>query len=233
MSGVKTLGLIPARVGSRGIPGKNLRPLGGVPLIVRSIETAREAGLDHVVVSTDGPEIAKVARQAGARVPFMRPAELATDEAATLDVVRHALQWLRENEAVDFDAVVLLQPTSPLRTARHVRESLELFLRSGRRPVVSVTPTEHPPHWTYTLSPQGNLLPVVPGDWMQRRQDLPRTFRLNGAIYVFPPAQVQRGTLWDDQSVAYVMPPEVSVDIDTELDWQMAEILLRKAVSGD
>ncbi|BAS28215.1 acylneuraminate cytidylyltransferase family protein [Limnochorda pilosa] len=228
MSKVRTLGLIPARAGSKGIPGKNLRLLGGVPLIVRTIEVALEAQLDQVVVSTDGPDIAEVSKRAGARVPFLRPAELATDDAATVDVVRHALMWLRQREATEPETVVLLQPTSPLRTAEHIREALELFSRGHGRTVVSVTPTDHPPHWTYTLSAEGTLLPVVPGNWAARRQDLPPTFRLNGAIYVFPAAKAEGDRLWDERSLAYVMPPEASVDIDTELDWQLAEILLQR-----
>jgi len=223
-----TLGLIPARAGSRGLPGKNVRPLGGVPLIARTIRAALETPLDEVVVSTDGREIAEVAREAGARVPFLRPPELATDKATTLDVVRHALTWFRENEQREFQVVVLLQPTSPLRTAQHIREALDLYFQNEGRSVVSVTPTEYPPFWTYSLTADGTLVPVVPGNWLRRRQELPETFRLNGAIYIFPPQQVEAGVLCDHRSVAYVMPPEVSVDIDTELHWQLAEALLKR-----
>lgn len=215
-----TLALIPARAGSRGLPGKNLRPFGGKPLIAWTIEAVLQAqGADRVVVSTDGEEIAQAAREAGAEVPWLRPAHLATDEATTLDVAFHALDELGE-----FDWLLLLQPTSPLRKAGDIQESGRL--RSGADGVVSVCAGKALPLLRYE-DENGFLTPVTDAA-ATRRQDMPTPWLLNGAIYwVRTEALRRERSFLPVRTRPYVMPLSRSVDIDDADDWAMAEALTR------
>lgn len=224
------LGVIPARGGSKGLPGKNLHLLAGKPLIGWTIDAARAAhSVDAVVVSTDDEEIARVAVELGAEVPFVRPAELATDDAPMVDAVLHALDALAGMERA-YAQVVLLQPTSPLRTGAHIDAASELLRISGAEAVVSVTETEHSPSWSNTLPPDGRMgafiRPEVVG---VRRQDLPLYYRLNGAIYLIDVETLRRKRAFvGDFAVAYVMPRDASVDIDTLVDLEYAEFLLSR-----
>lgn len=226
----RLLALIPARGGSKRLPRKNLAPLAGRPLIAWSIETALAATtIDRVVVSTDDPEIASVARATGAEVPFLRPPELATDAAGSEAVIRHALETL-EAEGENFDQVMLLQPTSPLRTAHDIDGAARLMHERNAEAVISVCPCDHPPEWSNTLPPDGSLRGFFrPGVRGTRSQDLPLSYRLNGAIYLYDCARL-RGSgnlMMDDNSYAYIMPRERSIDIDTELDLRIVEVLLQ------
>ena len=185
---MKVLFLITARSGSKGIPAKNLQPVGGIPLVgracrVRAQAAGRLGNSCRVVCSTDDAEIARVAQAWGAETPWLRPAELASDSAASIDVVIHALDALGE----DFDLLVLLQPTSPLVEAEDVLGAVRL---SEERdcPVVSVCPNEHPPTWSYFLDDRQRLLPVMPGDAPWQRQGAAVSYRLNGAVYVASPS---------------------------------------------
>jgi CMP-N,N'-diacetyllegionaminic acid synthase len=220
---MKVLGLIPARGGSKGIPRKNVRMIAGRPLIAWSIEAAlRSRHLDRVVVSTEDESIADVARRSGADVPFLRPAELARDESNGVDPVLHAVATLPE-----FDAVVLLQPTSPLRTSADIDGCVDLALSQDAASVVSVTPSGAHPRWIYRIDPGLRLAPVLPGFDASRRQDLEPAYVLNGAVYFSRVARLlQERTLLGPDSLAYVMPEERSIDIDTALDWRIAEMLL-------
>jgi N-acetylneuraminate synthase len=215
--------LIPARGGSRGVPRKCLRRVGGVPLVGRAARLAcavrRRLGRgSRVVCSTDDVEIAAVARAWGAEVPFLRPAALATDEAATIDVVLHALDALGGS----FDAVVLLQPTSPFTTEKDVLEALALFKHPGA-PVVSLCESEHPVAWTYRRDPIGQLTAVLPGGACHQRQQAGATYRLNGAIYIASPSLLRaRGTFLVDETRGYIMPQARSMDIDTPGDLDSA-----------
>lgn len=232
----RVLGLIPARGGSKGLPGKNLALLGRKPLIAWTIEAALDAEtINDVVVSTDAEEIATAAVDAGAMVPFMRPSELAEDDTSMLDVVLHALDVLEERGR-HYDSVALLQPTSPLRRSRHIEEAAALKHHRAAEAVVSVVEMEHSPLWSNTLPPDGNmadfLRPEISGS---RRQDLPTHFRLNGAIYL-----IDTGTLRTERAfvggfaVAYLMPREASVDVDNAIDLEFAEFLLARGfASGD
>ena len=228
---MKILTLIPARGGSKGVPGKNIKALGSKPLIAHTIEAALGAGLDPVLVSTDDEAIAQAARAAGAEVPWLRPAHLATDEATSLDVALHALDWwssmedLREPPA----ALCLLQPTSPLRAASHVREAIELFHRRGAaRAVVSVCPVEKPPRWMYHLEQGSRALEpyIKEGEALTRRQDAAPLHVLNGAIYIVEvEALRETKSFVPPGSLGYVMSAATSIDIDSPLDWHIAEAL--------
>lgn len=220
----RVLALIPARGGSKGLPGKNVRELGGKPLIAWTIEAAQRARYVHrVVVSSDDEAIIAVARAWGAEVPFVRPAALAQDDTPSMDVVMHALEHI-----AGVEWLVLLQPTSPLRTANDIDAALERCWQAGAPACVSVTPAATPPHWMFQLSDTGHLQALLPEDQRpQRRQDAPTWYALNGAVYV---ARIdwlrQMRTFFSRETVAYAMPPERSVDIDTALDWQLAACLL-------
>lgn len=218
-----TIGLITARGGSKGLPGKNIMPLAGKPLIAYSIEAAREANLARVVLSTDSQEIADTAREHGCEVPFMRPASLASDSASSLDVILHAASEL----ALDDEArIVLLQPTSPLRTAQDLTAALELFEEhSGAHPVIGVTRATKPLAWFHTMNERGQLTPRFPDLQAARRQDGGALFLPNGAIYIATLAQWRAGNLLDG-ALGYAMPSERAVDIDTALDFAMAEWIL-------
>lgn len=213
------LALIPARAGSKGLPGKNVRPFLGRPLIAWSIEAVRDSGLATAVwVSTDGEEIASVARGAGAEVPWLRPAELATDTASSLDVALHALDAFGP-----VDWLLLLQPTSPLRTAEDIRAAARL-VDDETDAVVSVCPS-HPLTYFRRETYEGYLAPLT-ADTAARRQDTQTPWLLNGAMYLVR-TEVLRATrqFLPPRTRPYVMPTLRSVDIDTEEDWEMATLL--------
>jgi CMP-N,N'-diacetyllegionaminic acid synthase len=229
--GLRLLGLIPARGGSKGLPGKNVRPLCGKPLIAWTAQAAAaSAYLDAVVVSTDDDAIAAAAASAGAEVPFMRPEHLAGDDAAMIDVVLHAIDSLAETGRV-FDAVVLLQPTSPLRATADIDAAIERLGDDRVRAVVSVCPAEHSPLLAGELPPDGSLSKFLrPTDRTANRQSLPVFHRLNGAVYVARADWLRHERAFlGEGSFAYVMPAERSVDIDSELDFAIAECLLSRA----
>lgn len=228
MSG--TLAVVPARGGSRGVPGKNLFPVGGRPLIAWTLECARRArSIERVVVSTDSPEIASVAERCGVEVPFQRPPELARDDTPGIAPLLHTLRWLEENEGTLPSWVVCLQPTSPLRTPADVDAAVELAEREGADAVVSVSPAPAHPFWMRRIEEDGRLVDLLPGaPTPARRQELSPTYALNGAIYV-----ARREFLLEHESfeagrtLAYVMPPERSIDIDSAWDLQQADWCLR------
>ena len=222
---MKTFALIPARGGSKGIPRKNIKLIAGKPLIAWTIEAAQRSGLlDSVVVSTDDAEIAEVARRAGAQVPFMRPVELAQDHTPGLDPVLHALAQLPQ-----FESVLLLQPTSPLRSTEDIDACLGMALRQRTPSVVSVCEPDTHPYWTYRLAEGQTLLPLIAAAPVTRRQDLPPVVAVNGCLYFAAADWLKRsGSLVGPQTLAYLMPRERSVDLDTPLDWKLAELLLRE-----
>ncbi len=228
------LGLIPARANSKGVPGKNARPLLGRPLIDYTFSAAMQSRLiDRVIVSTDSHYIAELAKEAGVAVPFMRPAELALDATPTLPVVQHALDTLEAMEEYVPDIVVLLQPTTPLRTSQHVDEAVERLISSQADAVVSVTevPGHFSPHWQFRV--EGGTLALCDGrrleDIIPRRQELPVTYIRNGAIYAFRTSSFRQTRSFDGRACApYIMPDSVSVNIDTMADWNRAEKHLQR-----
>jgi CMP-N-acetylneuraminic acid synthetase len=221
--------LIPARGGSKGVPRKNVRLLAQKPLIAYTIEAALAANVGRVVVSTDDEEIAQAARQAGAEIPFMRPAELATDTASSIDVVLHAVDTLYPDKPQP--AICLLQPTSPFRSADDVSGAVERFLESGK-PVVGVTAAEKPPQWLLRMDEHGGLQRYLDADdEVSRRQDAEQLFWPNGAIYVLSAEELHRTRqAIPPGALPWPMPARRSLDIDTELDWSIAEALVESLV---
>jgi CMP-N-acetylneuraminic acid synthetase len=228
---VNILALIPARGQSKRLPGKNIRPLGGRPLIAWSIACAHDAGIGDVIVSTDDDAIAGAARQHGATVPWLRPAALATDTARSADVALHALDWY-ETQRGAADALLLLQPTSPFRTPATVRQAIALFERHGRRPVVGVSPVSEHPAWTLTVT-DGRLTPFLPAHGLDTRsQDLPSCFVVNGSIYLISPADLRASQSFAAAGATplVIESPRERLDIDTPWDWQLAEWLAERPV---
>lgn len=230
INGKSVLAVIPARGGSKRLPRKNCLLLHGKPLVVYSIEAAlKSLYIDEVLVSTDDEEIANVARLAGASVPFQRPAEISTDESASVDVVCHVINYYQENEGKVFDYVVLLQPTSPLRTAAHIDKAFALLAEKKADAIISVCETEHSPLWANQLPPDGSMVQFFSQDLLGKRsQDLPVYYRLNGAIYICDTLRFLREKTFfiADRIFAYQMEQLDSVDIDTELDFIVCEAVL-------
>jgi N-acylneuraminate cytidylyltransferase/CMP-N,N'-diacetyllegionaminic acid synthase len=218
---MRVLALVPARGGSKGIPKKNIREIAGKPLIAWTIEAARASNVSSVVVSTDNAEIARVATEYGAEVPFLRPANLSLDETPSISVVMHALDNLP-----NFDALLLLQPTSPLRSTEDINNCLTKVNFSGGTSIVSVVESPAHPNWTYMLSDEKTLIPYVAHS-ATRRQDLLPVFTLNGAIYLADVKFIRENkSFLGSETFAYLMPQERSVDIDNYFDWRIAEMLL-------
>lgn len=233
---MKVLGVITARGGSKGIPGKNLKLLAGRPLIAYTIDTANDAALDRVIVSTEDPVIADVARELGCEVPFLRPAELSRDDTPHLPVIQHAAQWLREHAGYQPDVVLILQPTSPLRTAVDIGGALRMLELSGADSVVSVAAVaaHANPMRMLRVDDDSNATLFATGEPVRnrinRRQDLPRAWVMNGAIYA-----CRRAVLFDiipslygDRVVAFPMPDDRSISIDDFEDWAAAERALAR-----
>lgn len=221
------LGLIPARGGSKGIPRKNIKLIAGKPLIAWTIEAALRSGmLSAVVVTTDDEEIAEVARRHGAQVPFMRPAELAQDGTPGVDPVLHALDMLPSH-----DTVLLLQPTSPLRTTADINDCIEQARRLKAPCMVSVSEAQQHPYWMYRLDAEQRLRTLLDVPHVTRRQDLPPVYAANGALYYADAAWLRaRRTFITTDTAAYVMPAQRAVDLDTLLDWKLAELLLKEQI---
>lgn len=219
------LALIPARGGSKGIPRKNIRLFCGKPLLQWSIDVALSTPrVDRVVVSTDDPEIAEVARACGAEVPFLRPSELASDTASGIAPVLHALEQLPE-----VSDLLLMQPTSPLRRIEDVEAIIALRQKTDSDTIVSVTPSGKHPAWMYALTQDHALQPLLNISDASCRQHLPPAYVLNGSLYFASRSLLERerGFL-TPYTMGYVMPPERSVDIDTLLDWQWGEFLMQQ-----
>ena len=226
------LGLIPARGGSKGIPRKNLAPLAGRPLIAHTIAAGLKAGsIGRLVVSTDDPEIAGVARQQGAEVPFMRPAELAGDQAGALEVIQHAVQTLEAAGDWRADIVVYLQPTSPLRRAEHIDAAVALLMDESADSVVSVVPVPHNFNPTSVMKLENGLLKPFLGEaGPLRRQDKPRVLARNGpaVLAVTRNTIMEQGALYGPRTLPLIMEPQDSLDIDTLFDLELAQWMLER-----
>lgn len=232
---MRILAIVPARGGSKRLPGKNIRVLGGRPLIVWSIDVAKGIPeICDILVSTDDVATADVARDARARVPWLRPAELATDTASSADVCLHALGWYEAaNGAVD--GVMLLQPTSPFRSRDTVLRGIELFRRNDRHAVVAISAAKSHPMWCFRMEGQ-RLRPFIDGAGLElRSQDLPAAYEVNGALYLIAPEDLRRSRSFfrDDVVPLLIDEPREMIDIDTELDWNAAEAELGPSLSQD
>jgi CMP-N,N'-diacetyllegionaminic acid synthase len=220
---------VPARGGSKGLPGKNIRSLRGKPLIGWTIDAASgSSAIDMTVVSTDDDDIARVALACGAMVPFRRPAAISGDQASTVDAVLHAVDQLPE-----YEIVVLLQPTSPLRNSSDITEALELFERLSASSVASICEVEEHPYWMYRLEGDRHLAPLISIDSRPtRRQELPAVYRLNGAIYVVDAGWVrEKHAVVGKGTVGYLMPRSRSIDIDIETDFLLAEQMMHEELN--
>lgn len=226
----KILALIPARGGSKGVPRKNIRPVAGKPLLAYTIETALAARelFHRIIVSTDDEEIAAVARQFGSEVPFMRPADLAGDRIPMIPVIQHAVRFVEEQDQVRLDWVLLLQPTAPFRTAEDLAQAVRLAQQGGCDSVISVVQVfAHHPILMKRIE-NGRLLPYcIEEKEGTRRQDYqPPAYMRNGAIYLTRRDVLMGGSIWGKEICPYVMPEERSVNVDSELDLKLVELML-------
>lgn len=229
------LALIPARGGSKGVPRKNVREIGGKPLVAWTVEAARRSGSElRIVLSTDDDEIAAVGRSCGAEVPFLRPAELSADGSTSESVVFHALEWLDRNQGYRPGSILLLQPTSPFRTSTDIDSAIRLLREPGTEAVVSVKAADRPLQWLRKIDPAGMIAPASEAAAISRRQEAEPLYELNGAIYLISTETFLRDrTFYPERTRAYVMPAERSLDIDSELDLLLAELFMRHEINKD
>ncbi len=229
INGKKILAIIPARSGSKGLPGKNIKDLCGKPLIAWSIEQALGCSLiDKLVISTDDDRIAEVAKRYGAEVPFIRPAELASDTASTIDVILHVADWFEKYENYQPAYILLLQPTSPLRIVEDIGGAIKNLKNEDARAVVSLCETDHHPWWSNILPENGNMKNFLRPDILnKRRQDLSVFYRLNGAIYLAETVYLREcNGFLGPNTCAYKMPKNRSIDIDSAMDFKLAALLM-------
>ncbi len=225
-----------ARGGSVGIPGKNLRPLAGLPLIAHTFRSAQScAGVSRMFLSTDSEEIAAVGREYGVEVPFIRPPELARSDSPGFEALLHAVRWVIEHLNYRPDCVLELLPTSPLRTAQDIEQALAIMVEKQADSVVSVTEASQHPYWAKAVAEDGKLKHFFDTEFAcRRRQDLPPAYALHGAIKLArTDVLLDRGAWYTDKTYAYVMPPERSVDVDTPWDLRLADLLMRENTSPE
>jgi CMP-N,N'-diacetyllegionaminic acid synthase len=224
--GKSFLAIIPARSGSKGIPGKNIREVNGKPLINYTIEEANKSKyLDKIIVSTDDKEIADVSLNAGAEVPFLRPKYLATDTAKTIDVLIDCLTMLKKNGET-FDYIVLLQPTQPLRKSWHIDDAIKQVTEKNADSLVSVTEVKEHPILMRTINKEGHVENLLKTNSTLRRQEFPNFYIVNGAIYINKIRQLTSNTSLNDNKLAFKMEKEYHVDIDEPLDIEIFKHLL-------
>lgn len=219
------LAIIPARGGSKGLPGKNIKLLNGKPLLAWTIEAALKSGvIDRCIVSTDDEEIAQTAKDWGADVPFLRPTHLATDEASGLDPVFHAIEMLP-----GYRHVILLQPTSPLRDNHDIEKAVSVYMSHSYKSYVSVTKVSSHPYHCFKMAENSLISPLFQDQDIKRRQDLPSYYSLNGALYIAEITWLLKNrTFIGPETCGFLMPMEKSIDIDTLMDFQMAEFLMKQ-----
>ena len=227
IAGKTILAIIPARGGSKGVPRKNTRILAGKALIAWTIEAAKKSKyIDRLILSSENEEIIQVAKEWGCEVPYKRPIELARDDTPGIESVIHAINTLGEK----YDFVVLLQPTSPLRTVEDIDGCVQHCIMTESPACVSLTEVQQSPYWMYNLDDDMKLKSFVQnGEIINRRQDLPKVYVLNGAVYVAESGFImEHKSFLTDETAGYIMSGENSVDIDTELDFAYCEWLINR-----
>ena len=226
---MNNLAIIPARSGSKGLKDKNIKLLNGKPLIAYSIEAADQSGIySHILVSTDSETYGEIAIKYGAEVPFYRSEENASDVASSWDVVKEVLRRYTEM-GIEFDTFTLLQPTSPLRKTEDILSAYQIFKEKNATAVVSVCEMEHSPLWSNTLPEDNSLSGFLKSESNTQRQKLETFYRINGAIYMANVKEFLKDTnLYRDNCYAYKMSAERSIDIDTELDFKIAETIINQ-----
>ena len=231
INGKRIIAILPARGGSKRLPGKNIRDLNGKPLIAWTIDAALGSRyIDTVCVSTDDLTIKGIAERYGAEVPFLRPARLASDNASTVDVVEHAIEFYEQVQKEQYDILIVLQPTSPLRTATDIDESIESFLKKKAANVVSVCEVDHSPLWCNSLPDDLSLTGFIKPELRKMRsQDLPTFYRLNGAVYIIllEVFRQKKDLILCQNAYAYIMSKEHSIDIDDINDFIQAETVMK------
>ncbi len=227
--GKRFLAVIPARGGSKGIPRKNIKNINGRPLLQYTVDEAKNAKLlDRIIVSTDDEEIAKVAVQCGAEVPSLRPRELAGDGSKTIDVLMHVLREM-ENMSDKYDYLVLLQPTQPLRKGWHIDEAIEKIVDKNEESLVSVSMVKESPVLIRTINEDGSLKNLLNINSTIRRQDFPKYYKVNGAIYINRiNNNLNKNTSLNDNKIAYIMERDYDLDIDEEIDIEVFKLLLAR-----
>ena len=229
------LAIIPARGASRGLPGKNGKRFCGKPLLTWTIEAAKRSGyIDEIIVSTDSAALAGIAAEHGVPVPFMRPPELATDQARTTDVIYHVVTTIRTRTGRVPDHIILLQPTSPLRGTYDIDHALEKYFKIQSELLISVTHARQNPFWMKIRTSGDKLGPFLPDtDMPHQRQLLPELYYPNGAIYIVKTEVfLASRSLGAPEIDYYLMPSERSIDIDSEFDFKMAELCMTKVIEG-
>ena len=225
------LGVITARGGSKGLPGKNIKILGDKPLIAYSVLVAEQSTtITHTIVSTDDSEIAAIAKKYGADVPFMRPVELANDTATHLDVMKHAIDFMEKKEGIVYDYVVILQPTSPFRLVEDIDKTVELLITTGADSAVTLTLADSHEHPIKMKKLEGStVIPYcIPEPEGKRRQDLALAYKRSSAVYAMKRNLIMRDNLlFGNKIVGHIVPGDRSIDIDTPLDWHVAEFKLQ------
>lgn len=223
------LAIIPARSGSKGVPKKNIKELAGAPLISYTIKAAKKSEfITRIIVSTDSEEIADVATKYGAEVPFLRPAELATDDAKAIDVYLYTIERLNLENDEQINEFLVLLPTSPLRNYMDIDQAIKIFKKKNADSVISVTETEYPPQWIKRISEKGILEDYIQGLNNLNRQEYEKTYIPNGAIYIFKYNVLKKEyNYYTDKTYPYIMPNIRSIDIDTPLDFMIAEYLIK------
>lgn len=230
INGKSVLAVIPARGGSKGVPKKNIRLLNEKPLIAYTIEEAiKSKYLDKVVISTDSKEIADICKKYGGEIPYLRPKELARDDSPTVDCVLHMIEWLKNNEFYEPDYICLLQCTSPLRTFQDIDGTIEKIIDSNMDGAISVCEAEVNPYWTNVFDGNSLRYFIEEGKQIRQRQKLPKIYRYNGAVYVIKTdIFIKEMTFEPKKITGYIMSNENSIDIDTEVDFKIAEIFVRE-----
>lgn len=223
------IAIIPARGGSKGLPGKNIKVLNGKPLIAYTIEAALASEyIKHVIVSTDDEQIAAVASEYGASVPFLRPDSLATDGASTKDVIIYTIKRLADDYNIQAEEFVILQPTSPLRTAAHIDDAYQQYKESDALAIVSYCEESHPIAWNRYIGENGRLMKIFDLQEGHQRQQERKSYYPNGAIYIYDTEAYLNGSILENDTIPFLMNKNVSIDIDTLEDFEMCQYLMHK-----
>ena len=226
------IAIIPARGGSKGLPGKNIKPLSGKPMIGYTIEAAIESNqFSDIILSTDDSKIADVAKSFGAKIPFLRPKELAGDTSSAIDTYIYTIENLNNELNHSVTEFVVLQPTSPLRTSRDIVKAVKLFKEKDADSVISVSEAAHPPVWAKKIREDGVLVNYFESNLHNKnRQEIHTAYMPNGAIFIFNYEKLKSGYgYYFNKTYPYIMPKERSVDVDDQLDFDVAEFLINRA----
>mgnify|MGYP001180350079 CR=1 FL=1 len=225
----RVLAYIPARSGSKGIIDKNIADVCGKPLIAYSIESTKKSKyVDKIIVSTDSEKYAEICKRHGAEVPFIRPAELAGDQSKEIDVVLHVLDWCNQNN-LDFDIIIKLQPTSPLRLAEDIDKAIEMLENKCADAITSVSEVDVHPWWTNQLPENLSMKNFIKPEAIKNRQELPNYYQLNGVLFAAKRKHLLEKRSWfAENSFATIIPAERSIDIDNPIQLELVRIMVRK-----